>query len=340
MTPSELLQFAYRYGHQWNPDFPNLANIDRTALAKMNGTERDAKDLMHSWQSFDYNVVLLSAYYGHGQPEDEGKIGPATDHVAAMNRCAMPDFAPPPGASFDFGDPDLNGAVASMQEFAAAEAGLVGSYWRGCHPDRKTVHSLKIGIDITRAPKNWLANQDKILEARRACAAEIGVYVEFVINPQSLDGLQQYQVFQSIPGSVIGYNYFPNANSCGRISNGRLDTGYDPSDWTLHANLGTHESEGHGFGFDHTRGGIMNPSIVKVWPLSYKNDPSWNTAVRYYGGIPLTPSPGPDPDPTPDGLKLTLNVSQSGLIDAIAKQDFTAKAGDRLGRFTIIPAIG
>jgi hypothetical protein len=82
-----------------------------------------------------------------------------------------------------------------------------------------------------------------------------------------------------------------------------MDSTYDPSDWRLHANLGTHESEGHGFGFNHTRGGIMNASIVLVDPLTWKGDPSWNVAARYYGGEPIddpeTPPPPPPPPPGP-----------------------------------------
>ena len=341
VTPHDLVRLAYRYGHHWNPEFPSLANIDRTALTKMSGTERDAKDLIHSWQTFDYNVTLLSAYYGHGQAEDDGSLGPASAMVATMHRCPMPDFPPPPGASFDYGNEDLNAAVESMQrEAAKPQATIVGKYWRGCDPQRPDVHSLVIGIDIRRAPKNWLANKDKILEARRACAADIGVAVRFVLNPESTEGLNQYQVFKPIPGGVIGYNYFPNANSCTRIPNGSLDTGYDPSNWQLHANLGTHESEGHGFGFNHTRGGIMNPSIVLVWPLTYRNDPSWKTASSLYGGIPLDPV---NPTPTPpeyDDLKLILEINHAGVIDAVAKADFSAKKGDRIGRFTIAPLIG
>jgi hypothetical protein len=128
--------------------------------------------------------------------------------------------------------------------------------------------------------------------------------VRFVINPQSMEGLQQYQVYKNIPGGVIGMNYFPSSNSCGKIPNGSMDSSYNPSDWKLHANLGCHESEGHGFGFNHTRGGVMNPSIVLVWPLTWKGDPSWSVAQRYYGGVPIpggpTPDPGPGPQPGPD----------------------------------------
>jgi hypothetical protein len=299
MDTREILVEAHKRGRGWDPKYPNLQNLDPTAVRKMDGDESDAKLLLKSLQESDVNFdVLVRKHYGPDrEPKFDGDIGPATRELIELPRCPLPDFPPPPGARFYYEDPDLQAAVESMQ----AAAAFTGSYWRGCDPQRPDIHSCVIGIDIRQAPSNFLAHQEEILEARRACAAEIGVAVRFVINPQSMEGLQQYQVYKNIPGGVIGMNYFPSSNSCGKIPNGSMDSGYNPSDWKLHANLGTHESEGHGFGFNHPRGGIMNPSIVLVWPLSWKNDPSWNVAERYYGGKPIPggPGPGPDPDPQP-----------------------------------------
>jgi hypothetical protein len=299
MDTREILVEAHKRGRGWDPKYPNLQTLDPTAVRKMDGDESDAKLLLKSLQESDVNFdVLVRKHYGPDrEPKFDGDIGPATRELIELPRCPLPDFPPPPGARFYYEDPDLQAAVESMQ----AAAAFTGSYWRGCDPQRPDIHSCVIGIDIRQAPSNFLAHQEEILEARRACAAEIGVAVRFVINPQSMEGLQQYQVYKNIPGGVIGMNYFPSSNSCGKIPNGSMDSGYNPSDWKLHANLGTHESEGHGFGFNHTRGGIMNPSIVLVWPLSWKNDPSWNVAERYYGGKPIPggPGPGPDPDPQP-----------------------------------------
>lgn len=299
MNTTEVLVEAFKRGRGWDPKYPNLRNLDPTAVRKMDGSESDAKLLIKSLQESDANYDPLVLAFHKRFPDYDGEIGPATLALVNIPRCPLPDFAPPPGARFYYEDLDLQAAVESMQE--AAAAAFTGAYWRGCDPQRPDIHSLTIGIDIRQAPSNFLDHQEEILEARRACAAEIGVAVRFVINPQSMEGLQQYQVYRNIPGGVIGMNYFPSSNSCGKIPNGSMDSTYNPSDWKLHANLGTHESEGHGFGFNHTRGGIMNPSIVLVWPLSWKNDPSWSVAERYYGGkpIPGTPGPGPDPGPGP-----------------------------------------
>lgn len=305
-----VLDTAWKTGHFWDVRYPDLLNVDQSSFGKLVARDKIARFAIASMQQADANFdgLVLDA---HGRaPLFDGEIGPATmnlvqgwnDKASPLRRCPLPDFAPPPHASFHYDDPDLQAAVESMQRAANAPA-IEGPYWRGCDPQRPDVHSLVIGIDITNAPSNWLANQEKILDARRRCAAEVGVAVRFVINPKSLEGLNQYQVNRPIAGGTIGLNYFPQTNSCGRIPNGSIDSSYNPSDWRMHAGLGGHESEGHGFGLNHTRGGRMNPSIILVDPYTWKGDPSWNTLVDLYGGRPIDqppPQPPPVPLPVPD----------------------------------------
>jgi hypothetical protein len=336
------LEFAVRHGHTFNPKYPNLRNIDLSSVKKLSGKEQNAKDLMASWQEIDLNVEIVTAAIHKRKLELDGLVGPATEQVLQYARCPLPDFMPGPGDAFDFGNPEINDIVAKRIEDRAAGWALKGPYWRACDPQRPAdAHSVVIGIDIKNAPSVFLAHQKEILDARIACAAEIGVYVRFVINPTTMDGLQQYQVYRNIPGGVIGMNYFPNSNSCGKIPNGSMDSSYNPSNWQLHANLGCHESEGHGFGFEHTRGGIMNPSIVLVWPLSWKGDTGWSQASQYYPAVPLTPipGPGPGPGPTPSLTNLILEAVPGGSFHAKAKRDFTAKAGDIVQKFFIAPEI-
>ena len=334
----ELL-FAFRHGHSHNPKRPNLKHLDRGRVEKMDGSEKDALDLFGSWQEMDANVDLLVAYReGRGVVAD-GRVGVASETVMAFRRCPLPDYMPGPGDAFDFDDPTVNDIVAKAVESKEAAKAIKGPYWRACDPQRpEDTHSVVIGIDIRQAPSVFIANQSAILGARIATAAEIGVHVRFVINPSSMEGLQQYQVYRNIPGGVIGMNYFPSSNSCGKIPNGSMDSTYNPSNWKLHANLGCHESEGHGFGFEHERGGIMNPSIVLVDPMTWKGDPTWDQVTRYYPAVPLNPVPGPDPVP-PNLINLILEAIPGGLLQAKAKRDFSAKAGDVVQRFFIAPEI-
>ena len=316
MNPSvdQLLE-AYRRGHAWNSAYPNLANLDEGRIRSMDGSERDAKDLMASRQSIDANMDKLVDAFHSRLPQFDGDVGPATEALLKLRRCPLPDHPPPPGAQFHFDDPELQAIVESMQEAAQVERSITGPYWRECDPQRKGIHSLVIGIDAERAPSVFKENQAHILAERTRIAAEIGVAVRFIINPQSMDGLQQYQVYKPIAGGVIGMNYFPQSNSCGRIPNGSMDSTYNPSNVRLHISLGTHESEGHGFGFNHTRGGIMNPSIIDS-ELTWVGDSAWSQVTRYYPAKPLDDMPippGPVPPtnlPTFEPLVLTLPSGQ------------------------------
>lgn len=308
-----VLNTARATGHFWDQSYPDVLNVNLSSFDKLKIRDRVARDAIASMQRADLNFEALVWDQHKRAPIYDGEVGPATMKLvegwttkgSPLARCPIPDFAPPPNATFHYDDPDLQAAVESMQR-AAAEPPITGPYWRGCDSQRPGVHSLVIGIDIKNAPSVFLQNQEKILAARIACAAEIGVAVRFVINPTSLDGLQQLQVYKGIGGSTIGLNYFPSSNSCGRIPNGSMDSGYNPSNWQLHACLGCHESEGHGFGFNHTRGGIMNPSILLVWPLSWKGDTGWSQVTQYYPAKPLVDPTPPPPPPPPDDFGVTF----------------------------------
>jgi hypothetical protein len=94
--------------------------------------------------------------------------------------------------------------------------------------------------------------------------------------------------FENLWGSVIGWNEFPQSGTCNQTINGRLDTGYVPTDPLMWANLEVHET-GHGVGAQHTRGGIMNPSIIRIDPLSWIGTPSESNMKRWFGGERVFP---------------------------------------------------
>lgn len=280
----QILLEAYQRGLAWKPNFPNLHNLDRARILKMDGTERDAKDLITALQESDANILPLALHFNEDQNLTDGDLNESTLALVNLRRCPLPDFPPPPHASFHYDDPELQMAVQTMQESALQGEGG----WPSCDPDQPDFHSLRVGLDTTRAPANWRAHRDEILAECVHCAGEMGVAVKYILDEPDADVEEKVQ-FESIPGNVIGYNYFPNPNTCNQVITGRLDIGYDPSDWRLHANLDTHEHLGHGLGLQHTRGGIMNPSILLIWPLSWINDPSEAAMRRMYGGVPVTP---------------------------------------------------
>ena len=297
MTPTERLLWAYRFGHAWNTAYPNLQNLDEAAVAKMDGSEADAHSLIASWQRLDINVSrLVNAFHGRELIPD-GIIGPASEAVMAFSRCAMPDYAPPPNAAFRYDDPDLQAAVESYQRWAEAYVGGSGSWPKsGCDPQRMGIHSTRVNIDDTAAS----AHQKSILKEATGyvekCEAEFGQAVRHNFNGSKTDCETDCR-FQFIGGSVIGFCYFPEPDTCDQVITCRIDNSFDVSPITT-ANLLEHEYKGHGDGLQHTNGGIMNPSIITYNPLTWKGDKHESTKRRYFGGEPIPPLTPPVP-PTP-----------------------------------------
>jgi hypothetical protein len=296
----KVLTDAYKTGHAWNPAYPSLRNLDLAAVEKMNGTERDAKDLVASRQASDINAdVLVYAFHSGRKIQYDGDIGPATLALVNIPRCPLPDHPPPVTASFDYGDEELNGAVRSYAEFAEYVGGT-GSWPKGCDPDHPNVHSVVTLINAGGASASQKEKLTEVLKYVEACEAEIGQHLRHVVTPNTYSKPNHNIVFGPIPGSVIGFNYFPTPNTCNQTVQGKIDSTFGASAITL-ANLFTHEYKGHGDGLEHTRGGIMNPSIITINPLSWIGDPHEKTKKRYFGGVPVPTDNPPPPPPPPTG---------------------------------------
>lgn len=293
-SDKEILVEAYTRGHGFNPAYPNLHNLDLDRISKMNGDEQDAKDLVRTLQMSDANYDgLVLSRYGRS-PDFDGEIGEATRELVAIPRCPIPDFPLPVGARFDTGIPELNRAIETQSENAMG----TGS-WPSCDPERPGVNSFRVRIDITRCPASIRSYLDKALQAVVECYAEVGCALRYILAPTG--DCEIAKRFEPLAGGVIGWNEFPSPNTCNQTINGRLDTGYAPSDWRYWANLEAHET-GHGVGAQHTRGHIMNPSILLVWRdspkpnISWKGGPSESSMNRWFGGVPV-PVVGQPDDP-------------------------------------------
>lgn len=328
MTNVDRLLYAYAAGHHWNPAFPSLRNLDAAAVRKMDGSERDAKDLLGSWQAFDGNVAKLVAAFHKRDLQPDGEPGPATDAVMRMARCPMPDYAPPPDASFDYGHEELNAAVRSYQEYKAnaAYVGGTGSWPKGCDPNVPNFHSARANVMLGGASAHQKATWDECRKMVEACMAEYGHSIRHVMEGDPKNAEHDVR-FQSIAGSVIGFAYFPTPNTCQQTVAARIDNTFNPRA-TILAELYVHEYQGHSIGLEHTRGGIMNPSIGSpTMPPSWKGTPSESTVRRYFGGVALPPVTPPDP-PTPP----------TGDPSLIFRGSFEAfRNGQSLGEFILTP---
>lgn len=204
----------------------------------------------------------------------------------------------------------------------------------GCDPDRQGVHSIRVRINPARMPTVVQAYVQQALAAVVACYADIGLAVRYILD--AISDCEIAKLFDALRGGIIGWNEFPQANTCNQTINGRLDTDWAPSDWRLWAGLEQHET-GHGVGEQHTNGGPMNPSILLL-PITWRNTPSFASLKRKFGGEPINvPGPGPGPGPAPS-QRVFLRANAAGsVIDVVARGEFTAKKDEVIDRFRLSP---
>ena len=295
MNPMDIIRFLWRTGHFWNPAHPDSSGITEADLVKLTLKDQSVVEAVRSLQEADANFNTLVGVFHDRDADVDGDVGPATETLTKLKRCPVPDHPPPLGTRS--ADPVLDNIIRSMQEWISAGSGSWPS--SGCDPERRGVHSIRVSIDTSRAPSAVKGYIQQSLEAAKACFAEMGLAVRYILDGG--DG-EIVKVFTNLSGGTIGWNYFPYPNSCRQIT-GRLDSGYAP-DWRLWACLETHET-GHGVGLEHTRGSIMNPSILSVWPLTWKGTPSEAAMRRFFGGepidVPSPPSPPTVPPTVPPG---------------------------------------
>lgn len=361
-TPLDRLLWALQFGHAWNrdPKYANLRNLDHGRVLMMTGDEADAKLLLASWQDFEPNVERLVAALHGRQLEPDGEVGPATEIAMSIKRCAMPDFAPPPGAelSMDTYDvPELLGAVESYQRYAdykndgkdyvGRDGSWHGSYgepvpanageyvggsgsWRnsptelGCDPLRRDVHSKTCNVIQSGFSSHQRGLMAEILKALERCEAEQGMALRHILDGDPAKANHDLRG-QNIPGNVIGFNYFPRENSCQLGLVGRIDNSFNASKYAL-AELYTHEKDGHGDGAEHrnrtsSKKSIMHPAIGNPNDWpTWRGDAHEDSKRRWFGGVPVPGSTPTDPVPVPTSQKVWIR-NAPGMI---AAQDVVA----------------
>lgn len=289
----KLKRKVFLSGHFWTQE--DTKNVQQHDLPKLDLNHRLVKEAVASWQGFDFNFDAYSLILRLRRIIADGDVGPVTAIMLETPRCIMPDIAPPVGASFDYGNPDINAAVESYQEFAQYTGGS-GS-WPKCDPERPDVHSTVVNLNTANASEH----QKKILKEStqyvERCEAEFGQAVRHVFDGDPKKAHHDVR-FEYIAGGVIGYAYFPKPNTCNQLVQCRIDNSYNPNSITF-GNLLEHEYKGHSDGLEHTRGGIMNPSILVINPMTWKGDPHEGTKRKYYGGKPIPSKDGPVDPPTP-----------------------------------------
>lgn len=271
MNDQNLIRLLYQYGHFWNPLTHDGFNITEADLPKLTLADAVVQQAVASWQEWNQDAISWHTWeYASREAIVDGEIGPGTIATLESERCGCADY-PAPGEATGSGG------------------------WPKCDPERPDVHSIRINLNTSRMPATVRGYIDQCLAASVAAYAAVGLSVRYVMDgdPQAAEIEKEWQ---ALPGSTIGWNQFPQANTCSQTITGKLDTAWTPSDWRMWASLEIHET-GHGVGLQHTRGGVMNPSITGA--ISYIGDPSYGTLKRYYGGEPIDVRPT-EPKPEPE----------------------------------------
>lgn len=288
-SPDNVIGFLLRFGHLERPfgnqqDVPEVLSkltpeqrehpteiLDAVRASRLTLEDHLVKEALRSHQELEAQYNLVSQAY-HGRPiVADGEAGPATEFVMRLERCGHPDYAPP--------------------EDVAAAVGQ--GNWARCH-NVGDFHA--VSIQVQNSPPSFLAPLfDQVKERVTQAYAEIGLLIHW-------DGRGPVNIqfsFVSRSSGWIGLAIVSNNSTCnsGPIWCRYLSTykgGNTDADivtqWTT---LVKHEL-GHNTGMSHSRGGVMNPSIVNGLPVSWEGDPSHRLLVSRFGGKPVPRGPGVD----------------------------------------------
>ena len=275
MLIADILRTLFDTGHARNPANRNGAswNVKREDLPKLALNGPEVREMIQSYQDFHAEILEPFSFAAHGRAAiHDGHLGPATQALFTLERCACPDYP-----------------VEGLCEYAVAEATGSGSWPANCLPDWKDTHAIT--VNVNKAGMGSFLQpvwEDKVWPGVVRAYSEIGLML--VRKDGDARANLQTSFVRSSPG-WIGLAIVPNNQSCSLSIWNRFKASYQPrnvvNEWTT---LVMHEY-GHNMGMGHSRGGVMNPYIIEGLPLSWKDDPSFPTLKRWFGGVPIANAP-------------------------------------------------
>jgi hypothetical protein len=313
LTSQAIIEKLFTLGHFHNPSA--MTSVTLRDLPQLNLSDEATKVAIKSFQDFHIEQLerLAADRQGHVYPVVDGAVGPLTQALFKMERCGCPDY-------------QVAGQVA--------EATGNGSWVHSCNIQRPGIHVITVSVDKSRMP-GFLAPvfESQVWELVTASYADIGVIFE------RRDGDSRANIdfkWEKLRGSTIGLAIVPGAPmECSQRIWAKFTPTYQPGDvvnqWSR---LVAHEL-GHNMRLQHTRGGIMNPSITSgpFVKTAWRNDPSYGVLKRYFGGEPVDldgdapePEPPPKNDPPPNESEYLV-----GPIQHI-------RNGEVVGTYDLIPA--
>jgi hypothetical protein len=326
-TTLQVLERLRQTGHLEYP-FGKHRPFTR-AFTECSLTDPDVALSIASYQDFESVALDALSLKHHGRAAmHDGDVGPATMELFDLDRCWVPDYGP--------------GVAAAV----ASEAVGAGP-WKSCH-GIGDYHCAIVIVDERNMPAHLKQSYGsgtawkEVLRRAQLAYVERGLLFIFV-NEQRVD----YLTGQKVEGPVQTHLSFVTSSNgwigLAIVGPASMTCSSSPiwlrllatftggtsieaviTQWT---SLVKHEL-GHNCGLGHSRGGVMNASIVSNLPTSWSGDPSQSILDRLFGGKAVQGGPAGDPDgPTP----------VPG--DKIWTTPFDLKQGDKtLGRFILAPA--
>lgn len=304
LDPQAAIRRLAVTGHFGNPSFPdtfdvNLGGFDPDVepgqadgddpgdLDNLTLDHPIVKQAVASYQGFMIEQLDPIALHHHMRAAViDGEVGVATAEVLQMQRCMNPDYRRSPLEAVGTGN------------------------WKRCH-GIGNFHAATVQFRPSGRPA-WMT--DEVFK-QRIWPQVVRSYEEIGLR-FILSGDTQANTSLSFVGSTtgwIGLAIVGRGVTCGQVIWSRYLASYTGGSslesriqqWIT---LFKHEL-GHNCGLDHSRGGVMNPSIVNGLPVSWRGDPSETLLKQWYGGEPVPgspappdqPGPGPDPQPNPPG---------------------------------------
>lgn len=287
---TEIIEWLDRHGYFNSPSVLQLGKPEKHELPRLRLKDHVVQAAIREAQ--DFNGILLEEHsfdLHRRSAIHDGDFGPATEQVILTPRCGEPDFYPP----------DSQEARAIMPAVGN------GGNWPRCH-GIGNYHAAS--ISVTNSPPPHVAPHfPEIIRRVTIAEQQIGLqlYWDGVGSPIK-SGKRPYNLtftFVQTSSGWIGLAQVASNVGCSASTLfsrylARYMSGSSAEaiirQWCV---LIMHEIT-HNKGSGHTRGGIMNPSILSL-PASWQNDILLPWLRTRYGGVavPTGPTPGPDPEP-------------------------------------------
>lgn len=317
LTAQKIIERLYHLGHFHNPSA--MTEVTEADLPKLQLSDAAVRSAIRSFQEFNIaELERISAnVLGRVSPVLDGEVGPATQALLSVERCGCPDYS-----------------VGGLQVEAATGN---GSWVHSCDISRPGVHVVTVGVDKSRMPSFLIP----IFESR-VWPLVLKAYANIGLIFEREDGNPRANIdfkWERLSGSTIGLAILPGAAMrCGDRIWAKFSPTYQPADvvnqW---ARLVAHEL-GHNMRLQHTRGGIMNPSITSgpFTQTAWRGDPSFGVLQRYFGGEPV------DLDNTPDTPDLP-DIPDDDIPDGPLPEEYVrgtielVRGGKIVSRYSLIP---